>query len=161
MYIDWIEDGGWQVVECLIDQGVVLFDGIWCDSGFQGVGLFKYFVEYDFLVLVYIGGDFNQMYKLVLYYKVFFVVFDYLVVMGVCVIEVVFDVLLGKLVLCWVEVLVFVVLLCGMEMVSVCVDIWVECYVGWDFLDMIILFQGLVLRKLSVEVEFDLRVLYG
>lgn len=145
-YTDWTEAGGRKAIRRLVEHGSAMPDGIWCDSGLQGVGSLKYFIENDLPVPAHTGGDLNQMYKLALHHRVPFVALDYPAAMGARVLEVALDVLSGKPVPRRVEVPVPVVLPRGMETASVRADTWAERHVGWDLPDTAILSQGPSLR---------------
>ena len=150
-YTDWTEEGGRKAIQRLIDQGSAAPDGIWCDSGLQGVGSLRFFIENDLPVPAHTGGDLNRMYKLALHHKVPFVALDYPAAMGARAVEVALDVLSGKPVPKRVEVPVPVVLPRGMETASVRADTWAERHVGWDLPDTAILSQGPSLRGVWEE----------
>lgn len=152
-YTDWTEEGGRNAVQRLFEQGADTPDGIWCDSGLQGVGSLKFFIENDLPVPAHTGGDLNQMYKLALYHKVPFVALDYPAAMGARVVEVALDILSGKSVPRRVEVPVPIVLPRGMETASVRADSWAERHVGWDLPGTAILSQGPSLRGLRADGE--------
>ncbi|MEO1115212.1 MAG: substrate-binding domain-containing protein [Pseudomonadota bacterium] len=152
-YTDWTEEGGRKAIQRLFDQGGDAPDGIWCDSGLQGVGSLKFFVENELAVPAHTGGDLNQMYKLALYHKVPFVALDYPAAMGARVVEVALDILSGKSVPRRVEVPVPIVLPRGMETASVRADTWAERHVGWDLPGSAILSQGPSLRGLRSDSE--------
>ncbi|MEM1130257.1 MAG: hypothetical protein AAGH83_07015, partial [Pseudomonadota bacterium] len=121
-------------------------DGVWCDSGLQGVGSVRHFLELSVPVPAHTGGDLNEMYKLCLHHKIPMAALDYPASMGARALETALDVLNGATLPRRVEVPVQIVLPRGRETVSVKADAWAELHVAWDLRDDAILSQGPALR---------------
>jgi ribose transport system substrate-binding protein len=144
---DWTEAGGYKAVDRLLEQSDGrLPDGVWCDSGLQGVGSLRRLLTLGGTIPPHTGGDLNGMYKLVLHHKLPFVAIDYPAAMGARAIEVALDILSGRPVRRRVEVAAPVVMPRGMETPTIRADIWAEAHVRWDLPDDAILSQGPSLR---------------
>lgn len=145
-FSNWTEAGGYAAIDRLLDQAGRAPDGVWCDSGLQGVGSLARFRETGGPLPIHTGGDLNGMYKMALHLKLPFVAVDYPAAMGARAVEVALDVLAGKPVRRRVEVAAPVVLPRGAETPGVRADIWAETHVRWDLPDDAILSQGPSLR---------------
>ncbi|MBY6116931.1 substrate-binding domain-containing protein [Mameliella alba] len=150
-YTNWTEDGGHAAAAKLLAEAGQPPDAVWCDSGLQGVGSVRLFLEEGLPVPLHTGGDLNRMYKLCLHNKVPMAALDYPASMGARAIEVAIDVLCGVPVPQRVEVPVQVVLPRGQETASVKADLWAERHVAWDLGDDAILSQGPALRGGTVR----------
>ena len=145
-YTDWTEQGGFDAVGKVLSEAGRPPDGIWCDSGLQGVGSVRHFLEKAHPVPAHTGGDLNEMYKLCLHHKVPMAALDYPASMGARALELALEVLGGNTVPQRVEVPVQIVLPRGLETASVKADAWAELHVAWDLPDDAILSQGPALR---------------
>ena len=141
-FSDWTEAGGYAAIDRLLEQAGAPPDAVWADSGLQGVGSLRRFVDQGGPLPIHSGGDLNRMYKMALLHKLPFVAVDYPAAMGARAIEVALDVLAGKPVRRRVEIAAPVVLPRGHETASVRADIWAETHVRWDLPDDAILSQG-------------------
>ncbi|WP_299141153.1 substrate-binding domain-containing protein [uncultured Tateyamaria sp.] len=141
-YTDWTAEGGIKAVRQLLEAEAPAPDGVWCDSGLQGVGSLRHFAGRNMPIPAHTGGDVNEMYKLCLTHKVPMAGLDYPAAMGARAITVALDILKGTLVPQRVEVPVQVVLPRGCETASVRADIWAELHVAWDLTGDTILSQG-------------------
>lgn len=146
-YTDWTSGSGYSTINRLLAETIDPPDGIWCDSGLQGVGSVKYFVDAGLPIPAHTGGDVNEMYKLCLHNKVPMVALDYPASMGAKSLEVALDVLLGNPVPQRVEVPVQVILPRGHETPSVKADQWAELHVEWGLPADTILSQGPAMRS--------------
>lgn len=145
-YTNWTEEGGYTAVDRLLSQGASIPDGVWCDSGLQGIGSIDRFVEEGGPLPVHTGGDLNLMYKKALSLKIPFIALDYPAAMGARAVDTAIDILSGNPVPSRVEVPVQIILPRGCETASVTADIWAEAHVGWELPDDAILSQGPSLR---------------
>lgn len=145
-YTDWTEAGGAQAVRRVVAETGQPPDGVWCDSGLQGVGSVRYFLSLGGPVPAHTGGDVNDMYRVCLTEHVPMVALDYPASMGARALEVALQVLEGGSVPQRVEVPVEIVLPRGRETASVKADTWAELHVGWDLPGGAILSQGPALR---------------
>lgn len=145
-YTGWTEEGGRDAIARIAAQSSRPPDGVWCDSGLQGVGSLSYFLDHGMTVPAHTGGDLNRMYKLALHNKLPLGAVDYPAAMGARAIETALDILAGKPVSRRIEAPVQVVLPRGMETPSVKADIWAELHVRWDLPDDAVLSQGPSLR---------------
>ena len=152
-YTDWTRDGGYAAIDRLLDQAGRPPEGVWCDSGLQGVGSVERFLEFGQELPIHTGGDVNQMYKAALHNKLPFVAVDYPAAMGGRAIEVALDILSGKAVRRRVELAAPVVLPRGGETRSVRADAWAETFVRWDLPDDAILSQGPSLRDVELRLH--------
>lgn len=146
-YTDWTPESGHDVIARLLSEAGSCPDGVWCDSGLQGVGSIQRFLKLGLPVPAHTGGDLNEMYKLSLHNKVPIVALDYPARMGSLVLEVALDILAGRIVPRRVEAPVQVVLPRGCETQSVKADIWAETHVAWDLPGGAVLSQGPSLRS--------------
>jgi len=145
-HTDWTPDGGFDTVGSLLDDPGPHPDGVWCDSGLQGVGSVRQFLHRGLPVPAHTGGDLNEMYKLCLDHKVPMVALDYPASMGARALEIALDVLAGQPVPQRVEVPVQIVLPRGLETETVKADILAERHVAWDLGGQAVLSQGPALR---------------
>ncbi|MEM1362966.1 MAG: substrate-binding domain-containing protein [Pseudomonadota bacterium] len=146
-HTDWTPDGGYRTVGRLLDDTGRSPDGVWCDSGLQGVGSVRQFIDRGLAIPAHTGGDLNQMYKLCLEKKVPMVALDYPASMGARALEVALDVLSGQPVPQRVEVPVQIILPRGQETQSVKADTWAERHVEWALGDDAVLSQGPALQS--------------
>lgn len=142
----WTADGGRQaILDWMEDLGRAP-DGVWCDSGLQGVGSLAAFDLLGVKPPPHTGGDLNQMYKRALGARAPFVAIDYPAAMGALAIEAALDILHGKRTPRRVQAAMSVVLPRGAETRSVKADEWAERHVRWDLPDDAILSQGAAVR---------------
>ncbi|MEE9455382.1 MAG: substrate-binding domain-containing protein [Paracoccaceae bacterium] len=148
---NWTPESGGNVInDCLQKYGNPP-DGVWCDSGLQGVGSMQRFFELGIKIPAHTGGDLNEMYRLGLQQKVPFVALDYPASMGARSVEIALDILGGRPVPRRVEVPVQIVLPRGFETENVKADRWAETHVAWDMPNDTILSQGPSLRRIGVR----------
>lgn len=150
-FSDWTEAGGYAAIDRLLEQAGEPPHAVWADSGLQGVGSLRRFLEHGGPLPIHSGGDLNRMYKLALMHKLPFVAVDYPAAMGARAIEVALDVMAGKPVRRRVEIAAAVVLPRGHETASVRADIWAETHVRWDLHDDAILSQGPSLNRRKAQ----------
>ncbi len=153
-YTGWTEEGGHEAAARLSAQTSRPPDGVWCDSGLQGVGSLRYFLEKGPAVPAHTGGDLNRMYKLALHHHLPMAAVDYPAAMGARGLETAMDILNGRPVPRRIEIPTQVVLPRGMETRSVKADLWAELHVRWDLPDDAVLSQGPSLRRRdATEIE--------
>ena len=145
-YTRWTPESGAAVIAHLLSEAPAPPDGVWCDSGLQGVGSVQHFVDRGLKVPAHTGGELNAMYKLCLHYRVPMVALDYPASMGARALETALNILMGRDVPRRVEIPLQVVLPRGCETHSVKADAWAECHVAWDTDGDTILSAGPVLR---------------
>lgn len=141
-YTDWTAAGGSTAITQLLEAETPPPDGVWCDSGLQGIGSIRQFAAHGLPVPAHTGGDVNEMYKCCLAHKIPMAGLDYPASMGARAVAVALDILKGTPVPQRVEVPVQVVLPRGFETPSVRADIWAELHVAWDMTGDTILSQG-------------------
>lgn len=146
-YTDWTAAGGAAAVARILAEVTHPPDGVWCDSGLQGVGSVRQFLELGLPLPAHTGGDLNEMYQLCLRHHVPMAALDYPAAMGARAVELALDVLDGAIVPRRVEVPVQIVLPRGFETASVKADTWAELHVAWDLGVDAILSQGPALRS--------------
>ncbi|MBO9447005.1 substrate-binding domain-containing protein [Ruegeria sp. R14_0] len=152
-YTDWTEAGGYAAIDKVLAEARRPPDGVWCDSGLQGVGSIRRFLEGGFEMPAHTGGDLNEMYKLCLHHKVPMAALDYPASMGARALGLALDILGGNVVPQRVEEPVQIVLPRGLETASVKADTWAELHVAWDFPDDAILSQGPALRNTKRNIR--------
>ncbi|WP_136440707.1 substrate-binding domain-containing protein [Pacificoceanicola onchidii] len=152
-YTDWTEQGGYQAIEKVLAEAGRPPDGVWCDSGLQGIGSVRRFLDSGLGIPAHTGGDLNEMYKLCLHHKVPMAALDYPASMGARALQLALDVLGGNTVPQRVEEPVQIVLPRGCETASVKADSWAELHVEWDLPDDAILSQGPALRSTKPTPE--------
>ncbi|MCR9121402.1 MAG: substrate-binding domain-containing protein [Phyllobacteriaceae bacterium] len=145
-YTDWTEQGGADAVAQLLGETGRAPDGVWCDSGLQGVGSVRHFLGLGQPVPAHTGGDINQMYRLCVQAHVPMVALDYPASMGARALELSLEVMEGGTVPQRIEVPVQIVLPRGCETASVKADVWAELHAQWDLPGDAILSQGPALR---------------
>lgn len=143
----WTAPGGERAILDLMASFGTPPDGVWCDSGLQGVGSLQAFEALGLKPPAHTGGDLNRMYKMALHARVAFAAVDYPAAMGALAIEAVLAILRGETVMLRVEAPMQIVLPRGQETRSVKADKWAERHVRWDLPDDAILSQGAALRK--------------
>ena len=146
-YTDWTEAGGAEAVRKVFAEVGRAPDGVWCDSGLQGVGSVKHFLLLGGPVPAHTGGDVNEMYRLCLKEKVPMAALDYPASMGARALSLGLEILGGGTVPRRVEVPVQVVLPRGRETPSVKAVVWAELHADWDLPGDTILSQGPALRR--------------
>ncbi|WP_165352839.1 substrate-binding domain-containing protein [Loktanella sp. IMCC34160] len=138
----WTREGGQAEIARLLDTGHPPPDGVWCDSGLQGLGSMIEFDRRGLVIPPHTGGDVNGAYRFALERGVAFCAIDYPAAMGARAVEVLLDLLQGSPVPRRVEVPVLAVLPRGRETRSIKADVWAETYVKWDQPDEYVLAQG-------------------
>jgi len=146
-HTDWTQDGGYQAVDRLLEATGSPPDGVWCDSGLQGLGSLSRLLELEGRPPAHTGGDLNGMYRLCLDNKVPMVALDYPASMGARAVQVAVDVLSGTPVPQRVEVPLTTIMPRGCETTSVKADIWAEMHVDWNRSDDAVLSQGAALSQ--------------
>ena len=152
-YTDWTEEGGAEAVRRVLAETLDPPDGVWCDSGLQGVGSVRHFLSLGGPVPAHTGGDVNEMYRLCLREKVPMVALDYPASMGARALALALEVLSGATVPRRVEVPVRIVLPRGLETASVRGDTWAELHAAWDLPGDAILSQGPALRDTPASMR--------
>lgn len=143
---DWTEAGGRAAVTALLDDLGHAPDGVWCDSGLQGVGAITAFLNRGLQPPPHTGGDLNRMYKLAIHHAVPFMAVDYPAAMGALAVETALSVLRGATLARRIETPIQIIVPRGQETASVRADDWAERHVRWDLPDDAILSQGASLR---------------
>ena len=146
VHTNWTAPGGERAILDLMDSLGTPPDGVWCDSGLQGVGSLRAFETLGLEPPPHTGGDLNRMYKMALQAGVAFAAVDYPAAMGALAIETVLAILRGETVMRRVEAPMQIVLPRGQETRSVKADKWAERHVRWDLPDDAILSQGAALE---------------
>ncbi|MBX2880397.1 MAG: substrate-binding domain-containing protein [Granulosicoccus sp.] len=142
MHTNWQPEGGSAAVRSLLNKYPTPADGIWCDSGLQGIGSIDTFVQDSLPIPPHTGGNLNFMYKLAIKQHVPFVALDYPAAMGAKAVETGLDIKAGKTVLKKIETNVQVVIPRGFETLSIKADEWAELHVRWQLSDDYVLSQG-------------------
>ncbi len=133
-YTDWVAQKGYEAVQRHLRAGPVP-DGVWCDSGLQGVGSLRAFAEAGFkrgTIPPHTGGEINLMYKLAFNHKVPLCGVDYPAAMGALSFQTALDTLFGRQVPRRVEANLEIVISRGHETASVKADLFAEEKVRWD-----------------------------
>ena len=146
----WTTAGGYNAAQDLLAETGPP-DGVWSDSGLQGVGALRYLTEAGVSLPPHTGGDINGMYKSALNARIPLAALDYPAAMGARAVDAALDLLEGRAVPRRIETPVPTVLTRGAETRSVKADIWAEEHVRWDLPDTTVLSQGKSLRDMAVE----------
>lgn len=136
-YTGWLAQSGYEIVRRYLAAGVVP-DGVWCDSGLQGVGSLRAFNEAGFkrgTTPPHTGGEINLMYKLAFTGRVPLCGVDYPASMGALAFQTAIDTLFGRQVPRRMEANLEIVISRGHETQSVKADFYVEERVRWDRAD--------------------------
>lgn len=134
-YTDWTSEGGYRAIEGLLESETSAPDGIWCDSGLQGVGSIEAFIRAGLPIPPHTGGDVNGIYKSAIENRVSLCAIDYPAAMGGKAIEVAIALLKGETITRRIEVPTPVILTRGDETSSVKADMWAADHVEWDLPD--------------------------
>ena len=118
-YTDWTSDGGRKVTEELLSVMGKGPDGVWCDSGLQGIGSIEAFLKVGLSIPPHTGGDVNGFYKAVLKNRVPLCAIDYPTSMGARAIETTIALLKGETTTRRIEVPTPVIMTRGSETTSV------------------------------------------
>ncbi|MCV6546934.1 MAG: substrate-binding domain-containing protein [Cohaesibacter sp.] len=145
-YTDWTANGGYEASRNLLKVYRSAPHGVWCDSGLQGVGSIRAFMDAKEIIPPHTGGDINGMFRLALKQKISFCAFDFPAAMGSKAIDVAVSLLEGHSLPRRIEVPVAAILPRGAETRSIKADVIAEKYVRWDLADDVILSQGVALR---------------
>lgn len=133
-FTDWLATAGYDIVTRYLAEKPVP-DGVWCDSGLQGVGSLRAFNEAGFkrgTIPPHTGGEINLMYKLAFTEKIPLCGVDYPASMGALSFQTALDTLFGRQVPRRVEANLEIVISRGHETESVRADLYVEEKVRWD-----------------------------
>ena len=133
-FTNWEAEIGHRIVQRHLAAGA-RFDGVWCDSGLQGVGSLRAFVEAGHkrgTIPPHTGGEVNLMYKLAFHHKIPLCGVDYPAAMGALSFQTALDTLFGRQVPRRVEANLEIVISRGHETASVKADLFAEEKVRWD-----------------------------
>ena len=145
-FTGWREQGGRVAIMSLYEQLEHKPDGVWCDSGLQGVGSILAFKDIGGRIPPHTGGDINKMYKIAIELRVPFVALEYPAIMGAKAVDTARDLLSGTSIPRRIETPLKIVMPRNMATVSVKADEWAEHHVRWDLPDDAVLSQGVSLR---------------
>lgn len=141
----WRHEPAHAEVSRLLARGERI-DGVWCDSGLQGVGAQQAFVDAGFgsgQIPPHTGGDLNLAYKLALRHDVPLAAVDYPPAMGRVAVETLYAALCGQWVCRRIDVPSDIILTRGSATASVQPTLWADDHVRWDLPDDLILHTGL------------------
>ncbi|MEM1361316.1 MAG: substrate-binding domain-containing protein [Pseudomonadota bacterium] len=133
-FTDWLADRGYQAIQRHLKAGF-LPDGVWCDSGLQGIGSLNAFLDHGFqrgTIPPHTGGEMNLMYKMAVQERVPLCGLDYPAAMGAASFHVAIDALSGRPVPRVLETDMQVIVTRGHETKSVRADIHAEKKVDWN-----------------------------
>lgn len=136
-YTDWLAKRGYEFMDNCLSSGFVP-DGVWCDSGLQGIGSLNAFRDHGFrrgAIPPHTGGEMNLMYKIAATEKVPLCGLDYPPAMGAISFQVALDVLFGRQVPRIVEANSEIIVTRGHETKSVRADVHAEKKVYWNRAD--------------------------
>lgn len=136
-FTDWLAERGYALMTGYLSSGFVP-DGVWCDSGLQGIGSLNAFRDHGFrrgTIPPHTGGEMNLMYKIAATEKVPLCGLDYPPAMGAISFQVALDTLFGRQVPRVVEANSEIIVTRGHETKSVRADIHAEKKVYWNRAD--------------------------
>lgn len=139
-YTDWLAERGYDVMENHLSHNRVP-DGVWCDSGLQGIGSLKAFCDKGFKrgeIPAHTGGEMNLMYKMAVTEKVPLCGLDYPAAMGSISFQTGLDILAGRQVPCLIEADLQIIVTRGHETASVRADLHAERKVDWHAADSLV-----------------------
>ncbi|MCR8725399.1 substrate-binding domain-containing protein [Frigidibacter sp. ROC022] len=145
-WTDWRPEIARSRVESHLRTRERPFDGVWSDSGLQGVGSLQAYLAAGYSgrdIPPHTGGDLNQVYKLALQNDVRMVAVDYPPSMGLVGIETLFSALRGSPVPRTISVRSDVIVTRGDSTRSVSSTMLFEDHVRWDLPDQLILQSGI------------------
>ncbi len=133
-YTDWLAERGYEIVRGYLARNLVP-DGVWCDSGLQGVGSLTAFMDRGIRggdLPPHTGGEMNMMYKLATTEKMPLCGIDYPPAMGAVSFQTALDTLYGRPIPKVIECNLEIVVTRGHETKSVRADIHAERKVVWN-----------------------------
>ncbi|MBV8474827.1 MAG: substrate-binding domain-containing protein [Hyphomicrobiales bacterium] len=136
-YTDWLAEKGYSIVGRYLDKGLIP-DGVWSDSGLQGVGSLAVFRDRGFkrgTIPPHTGGELNLVYKIAVTEKVPLCGLDYPPAMGAGSFQVALSTLFGRQVPRVVETNLETIVTRGHETESVRADVHAERKVVWNRAD--------------------------
>lgn len=148
-YTDWLADRGYAAIRGHLARGWMP-DGVWCDSGLQGIGAINAFLDAGFQrgeIPPHTGGELNLMYKMAVQERIPLCGLDYPAAMGAASVQVALNVLFGRSVPRIVEADLQVVVTRGHETPSVRADIQAEKKVDWSSPDSHVHAAGRLRRR--------------
>ncbi len=142
----WREDRAYHIVRRQLRGNAGRIDGVWCDSGLQGVGSLRAFRDMGFApgtLPPHTGGDLNLAYKLAIRLKVPLIAVDYPPAMGGRAVELLLAALQGQWVPRSVTIPSDIIVTRDARTRSIDPDQWIEDQVRWDLPDELVLSAGL------------------
>ncbi|MDW9500522.1 substrate-binding domain-containing protein [Sinorhizobium meliloti] len=139
-YTDWLAERGYSAMQNHLGSDWVP-DGVWCDSGLQGVGSLNAFRDKGFrrgAIPPHTGGEMNLMYKIAVTEKVPLCGLDYPAAMGAISFQTALDILFGRQVPRIVEADLQIIVTRGHETRSVRADVLAERKVNWTGADTLV-----------------------
>jgi len=136
-FTDWLAERGYALMRGYLSSGFVP-DGVWCDSGLQGIGSLNAFRDHGFrrgTIPPHTGGEMNLMYKIAATEKVPLCGLDYPPAMGAISFQMALDTLFGRQVPRVLEANSEIIVTRGHETKSVRADIHAEKKVYWNRAD--------------------------
>lgn len=133
-YTDWLAERGFEIVRGFLRRNIFP-DGVWCDSGLQGVGSLNAFMDSGIRggeLPPHTGGEMNLMYKLATSEGMPLCGVDYPPAMGAVSFQTALDALHGRQVPKLIECNLEIVVTRGHETKSVRADIHAERKVAWN-----------------------------
>lgn len=133
VFTDWLEEKGRAAIEDLVARNGRP-DGVWCDSGLQGAGALQAFLDLGLKsgIPPHTGGEVNQVFQFAARHRVPLAAVEYPASMGARALQAALDVLAGRTLPRYIELLSKVVVSRGAETASVRADSFVEEHVRWD-----------------------------
>ncbi|MEM9814109.1 MAG: substrate-binding domain-containing protein, partial [Pseudomonadota bacterium] len=153
-FTDWLAERGYQAVQAHLAAGWVP-DGVWCDSGLQGIGSLNAFLDRGFLrgtIPPHTGGEMNLMYKMAIQERVPLCGLDYPAAMGAASFHVAIDALSGRPVPRVVETDMQVIVTRGHETTSVRAD---QRHLARRQLSDAALQRGVLFRGCADDAQID------
>nr|WP_298852928.1 substrate-binding domain-containing protein [uncultured Ruegeria sp.] len=134
-YTTWTREGGRSSIEELLSRSDQIPDGVWSDSGLQGLGSIDAFLTARVPIPPHTGGDVNGIYRAALKNRIPLCAIDYPSSMGAKAIDTAIALLRGESTTRRIEAPTPVILTKGYETKNVKADIWAEDHTRWDLPD--------------------------
>lgn len=142
----WQRQGGYNATTRALAETNGDINGVWCDSGLQGVGSMEAFLAAGFTtgaIPPHTGGDLNLAYKLAIRHQVKLGAMDYPPAMGFRAVEVLIAAMRGSYVPKRQTIATDLVLTRNAAVADMTPQIWAEDHVRWDLPDELVLASSL------------------
>lgn len=132
VYTDWLHQSGYKAAISIARNKIP--DAVWCDSGSQGMGAMRAFLEFGSRdkIPLHTGGEVNGIFQLAVRHKVPLAAVEYPAWVGIRALQAALDLLAGRPLRRHIEVPSQIIVSRGAETASLRAHRFVENHVRWD-----------------------------